>query len=369
MPSHDPQGALRWLDLLSEDGRAAYHGVWRESSFRRPHDHPGFLDMMQPSGYRAAAVVYQHSPLARIVYPFFCCRLNDFPAFRDIQDACMHMVSPYGYGGPLYEGPEAEKGEASLSFEELFNRELARRGFVSEFVREDVFAGRLADRSSGLLIEQQPNVAVRLQRPDEEIWRAYKPKVRKNVNRAKESQLRVEFDRTGRFLPDFVKVYHETMERTAASVYFMIPEEKFRALTNALGPEGGVMYVHVFDADTVVSTELLLLSSDSIYSLLGGTLSSAFMKRPNDLLKHEVIRWGKDNGFKWYVLGGGVSASDGIFQYKESFDPGSIMPFFVRRHVVNPDAYSMLVNRRRAYETEQGNDWTVRADFFPEYLA
>jgi hypothetical protein len=364
-----PEGTFHWFDLRAEPDRAAYYTVWHESSFKRPHDHPSFLDMMQPSFYSPMAVVYQHSSRSRIIYPFYCCCLNDLPAFIELKDRLMHLVSPYGYGGPICDGPQEEHKQASLVFEDLFNKELTRRGFVSEFVREDIFTERLATRSSGQLLEQQPNVVVRLQRSEEEIWRTYKAKVRKNVNRAKESHLRVVFDRTGRYLSDFMKVYYETMERTEASKIFLIPEEKFSALTQTLGLDGGVMFVHVFDADIIVSTELLLLSRDSIYSFLGGTLSAAFMKRPNDLLKHEVIRWGKENGLQWYVLGGGVTPSDGIFRYKEAFDPGSVLPFFVRRNIVKSGSYQMLIDIRRRYEHEQGNNWTARADFFPEYLS
>jgi GNAT acetyltransferase-like protein len=362
-------GTLQWFDLADLRDRAAYHKVWLESTVKRPHDHPHFLEMMKPAFCSPMAAVYQHSPVSRIVYPFNSCCLNELPAFSDIRERLMHLVSPYGYGGPLYEGVPSEYEKASLVFEELLNSELIRRGYVSEFVREDIFRERLAARFSGQLIEQQPNVVVRLGRSDEEIWRTYKAKVRKNVNRAREFNLRVEFDPAGLYLEDFLRVYHETMQRTNASEAFIIHEDRFLSLTQTLGRDGGVMYVHVFDDDAIVSTELLLLSQDTIYSFLGGTLDTAYAKRPNDLLKHEVICWGKNNGFKWYVLGGGVTPSDGIYCYKEAFDPYSIFPFYVRRNVINGDAYQMLIGKRLCYENVMGNNWVARPDFFPEYLS
>lgn len=362
-------GFFRWFDLSGARERALYYNLWIESLSKRPHDHPSFLEMMKPACYSPMAVVYQYSLHSRIIYPFYCRYLNDLPAFSDLDDQYMHLLSPYGYGGPLYEGLQSEQEEASIVFDKLFNNELIIRGFVSEFVREDIFSARLARRYSGALLEQQPNVVVRLQRSDEDIWRSYKAKVRKNVNRARELYLRVEFDRTGQYLQNFLKVYYDTMERTDASKTFIIPEEKFCWLTETLGHDGGMMYVHIFDDDAIVSTELLLLSQDTIYSFLGGTLESAFAKRPNDLLKHEVIRWGRENSFKWYVLGGGVTPSDGIFRYKEAFDPESIVPFFVRRNIINLDVYQLLIEKRFHYESKKGNNWVARPDFFPEYLS
>jgi len=361
--------SFQWLDFSVVNERNKYHNAWIESLSKRPHDHPGFLEMMKPALYRPFAVIYQHSSSSRIIYPFYCCCLKDFPAFSDLNTSYMHMVSPYGYGGPLYEGLQSEHQETSIAFEKIFNDELSKRDFVSEFVREDIFSERLAIRSSGTLVEQQPNVVVRLQRSDEDIWRTYKAKVRKNVNRANEFLLNIKFDRDGEYLAQFIEIYYETMKRTAASKNFMIPEEKFRNITETLGHEGGVMYVHISDGERIVSSEMLLLSPDTIYSFLGGTLEGAFEKRPNDLLKHEVVQWGRKNGFKWYVLGGGLTPLDGIFRYKQAFDPESIFPFYVRKNIVNPDIYQSLVAKRCSFESGVGNNWIARPDFFPEYLS
>lgn len=360
--------SVTWLDLGVAAEAAIYRAAWNASAYRRPHDHPDFLAFMSPAGYSPAAVKFTYGE-ARIVYPFFWCDLSTLPAFSCMCKGTSHLVSPYGYGGALYEGPTELKAEASEIFEESFKRELSSRGVVSEFIREDIFPERLACRASGERRLQQDNVVVRLCRDRNEIWNGYKAKVRKNVARARECGLRVEFDRDGRYLNGFVEVYDETMKRTSASESFLIPKEKFARLTQSLGRDMGLMYAHVFDGDRIISTELLLLSADSIYSFLGGTRDSAFEKRPNDLLKHEVISWGAEHGYKWYVLGGGVAPGDGIFKYKESFDPGGLCPFHVRNIIHDQMKYSALVNSRRNYERASGKDWEPRLGFFPEYLS
>jgi hypothetical protein len=362
-------GTIKWFDFSDGDEKGSYHSIWINSSFKRPHDHPSFLEMMKPAGYCPIAVVYQHSCASRVVYTFNSCCLNDLSAFNKLENKFMHLVSPYGYGGPLYEGNFDEFEAASKQFENLFSQELTQRGFVTEFVREDIFCDRLVKRSVGQVIEQQPNVVVRLEREPDDIWQEYKSKVRKNVNRAIGHGLRVEFDRAGDRLDDFLKIYYETMDRTNASKNFYLSSESFQTLGTSLGKDGGLLYVHVYDGDDIISTELLLLSNDTIYSFLGGTFASAFDKRPNDLLKHEVILWGAQQGFKWYVLGGGATPGDGIYKYKEAFDKESIFPFSVRRIIHNPDAYELLMQTRAKYEKCQGNEWKPNPDFFPEYLS
>jgi CelD/BcsL family acetyltransferase involved in cellulose biosynthesis len=360
---------LRWLDPSRETDAALWLKLWEVSQARRPHDHPGYLLAMTTPGCTPAAVWYRDPSGASVFYPFYCRPLIEAPFPAGASAPLLHLVSPYGYGGPLYQGAPELKEEVSARFDETFRGELVRRGVVSEFEREDVFADRLALRQHGERLEQQLNVVVRLDRDADEIWQGYHPKVRKNVNRALQSGLRVVFDREGAFLDRFLAVYHDTMTRTGAARSFFISKETFKELGASLGAAGGLCYVHVFDGEEMVSTELLLLSRDTIYSFLGGTSAASFEKRPNDLLKHKVIEWGRAHGFRHYVLGGGFLPGDGIFKYKKAFDPGGVVPFFVRKIEHDPRSCSELLQRRLAHETRLGRSWQPRPNFFPAYLS
>ncbi|HJV84470.1 MAG TPA: GNAT family N-acetyltransferase [Noviherbaspirillum sp.] len=360
--------SITWLNLDDGAERAVYEKYWEESEHQRPHDHPGFLELVRPEHYQPAAVVCQHEEGARIIYPFFHCSVNSFLPFREVGQSWRHLVSPYGYGGALFEGKAEHMPAASQAFEFLFSQELKERHFVSEFVREDIFPERLACRTQGE-VEQQPNVLVRLDRAPDDIWSNYKHAVRSNVNRARKSGLRVEFDQSGVHLASFLEIYYQTMTRRSAASSYYFSAERFRQLAFSLGKRKATMYVHVYDQDQIVSSELLLLSHDTIYSFLGGSLASAFAKRPNNLLKHEVILWGGRNGYKWLVLGGGVAPGDELFRFKQSFDPGHVAPFTVRRIVHDPDAFGFLEEVRRRHEHRNGRCWQPAPGFFPQYLA
>lgn len=363
------QGTLHWLDGRLEGDCRAWLELWRASRARRPHDHPGYLRVMASPGCYPAAAAYEHGSGARVLYPFYWRSLTDLPFFpRDASEAT-HLVSPYGYGGPLYEGPLELHREVSEQFEALYRAEAACHGAISEFVREDLFQERLVIRSGGERLEQQPNVVVRLDRDPEEIWRSYHPKVRKNVTRARQHGLRVVFDASGEHLDGFLSIYLGTMERTGAAKSFFLEKGTFELLGATLGVDGGLAYAHVFQGNEIISTELLLLSADTVYSFLGGTLATAFDKRPNDLLKHEVIAWGARRGFRFYALGGGISPGDGMFRYKQAFDPEGIRPFFIRRIIHDPVRYDRLTESRAGYESAAGRTWQPREDYFPAYLS
>ncbi len=85
--------------------------------------------------------------------------------------------------------------------------------------------------------------------------------------------------------------------------------------------------------------------------------------RPGDLLKFEVINWGRASGKKRFVLGGGHTPMDGIFQYKQAFAPDGIEPFYIGKQIFNEEQYNRLIARKR----ELNPAWTPSESFFPQY--
>lgn len=359
--------SITWLSLDSADGRARYLDHWQRSRNRRPHDHPAYLDLVKPNNYTAAAVIYRHGEDASVTYPFFWCEINQFAPFRGIQRPLRHLLSPYGYGGPLYEGDITHKEAVSRAFERALHAELRDRSFVSEFVREDIFQDRLVQRSVGTT-DQFPNVLVKLDRSEQEIWSGYRPAVRRNVTKASRNGLRVVFDPAGKQLDCFTRIYYDTMTRRHASHYYYFTEQAFLDLNASLAPEGAIMFAHALDGDEVVSSELVLLSGTTMYSFLSASLESAFAKRPNNLLKHEIALWGKRNGYRWLVLGGGRTPDDELLRYKRSFDPEHMMPYTMRRIIHSPEDYRRLVEMARVFSGKNVAEASSEVKFFPEYL-
>lgn len=349
--------------------RATWERVWAASGHRRPHDHPAYLEFMCPTGHEPVAVYLAAREGGQVLYPFHLVDLAQVLPDEAGAAGAHHIVSPYGYGGPLYIGPPSLRPPTSALFREAFARFVAAAHVVSEFVREDLFADRLVLREPNGRQLHQDNVVVRLGQPAERQWETYKHKVRKNVKRAQAAGLECRMDEAGAELDSFLRVYHATMTRTNADPMFFIGAESFARLIHALAPQRGLAFVHVLYRGEVISTELLLLSSDTIYSFLGGTLEQYFELRPNDLLKHETIAWGSRRGMRAYVLGGGQAPDDGIFKYKEAFDPTGRLPFHVAKLVHDPALYDALVARRQEHEPRSERPASAAVEFFPAYLA
>jgi predicted N-acyltransferase len=155
------------------------------------------------------------------------------------------------------------------------------------------------------------------------------------------------------------------MDRRDASGFYYFPRSFFERLVADL--KGRFAFFHAIHRGTMISTELVLESAHSLYSFLGGSLAEWYHLRPNDLLKHMIIKWGVQRGKHAFVLGGGYAPGDGICRYKRSFAPKGERGFYVAKIVFDPVAYQLLLGDRRRWEASQGNQWEPDGSFFPLY--
>lgn len=345
---------------------------WRELrqgfSVRRPHDDPAYLDLMSPRDARSRMFYYAGDGF-RVMYPFHLCALDPVVVGPEFSGHSI-IVSPYGYGGPLLQVESVRTGAEDIAkeWQAAWHAWMQRTGVVSEFVREDLRGARLLLRSDGERVLAQQNVIVDLSLDTEARWRSYSAKVRKNVKRARESGLSVEFAIDEGALGAFCDIYYDTMDRRQASDAFYLNADVLRAYIDETRPLEEAVIAQVMHGAESVSTELVLLGSHEAYSFLGGTRAEAFPMRPNDLLKHEVCEWGHARGIGAYVLGGGLEPNDGIFRYKAAFAPYGGVDFFTRRVVANREVYDRIMAYRVVAAQADGGTWSPRPDYFPEFL-
>ena len=195
----------------------------------------------------------------------------------------------------------------------------------------------------------------------ETIWSNFNRKVRKNIKKARREELytKIYFENeiTPYVIDRFYDIYIHTMDRTNATEQYYNSKEK---LTNFIkNCPNNCAIVLTFKDEIAIASEIVLLSNDSLFSFIGGTLSNYFNLRPNEILKHDVIDWGFKKGFKYYVLGGGLGKEDGIYVYKKTFFPNDEHPFVVGKKIINEKIYNELAAMQNSDDNDSG--------FFPIY--
>ena len=357
------RGELRVVDARDPGERAEWIARWSEWPGREVFAHPAYVALEANEETTRARAALFHVDGATVLYPFLQRRLdNEQQSGAASPHAACDITAPYGYGGAFVWGDvidrhPTQRGAVAELFWRAFDEWASGEGVVSEFVRFSLFADTLLPYH-GEVEERLSNVVRDLSLPLEAIWMDVEHKVRKNVKKAQRSGIEIVHD-DGERLDDFLAIYRHTMDRRDALDRYYFPREYFEQLNATL--RGQYAYFHALLDGRVVSTELVLVSADRVYSFLGGTSDDAFEHRPNDLLKYAVIEWAKREGKRHFVLGGGYQPGDGIFRYKRAFAPTGEMPFSVGRRILDPDMYARLVAARSA----TGD--APRAGFFPAY--
>ena len=288
----------------------------------------------------------------RAVNIVFCRDIAQDPKMRGSVEPgiLFDLITPYGYGG--FWGNISDWGKLN----ETYITYCKAKGYVCEFVRFELFSD-YAFHYDGSVESRSHNVVRSLELPLEDIWMDYKQKVRKNVNKANSYHLKCLIESSDVHLDDFLRIYYSTMERTQAEKQFFFSKGFFEDLCEM---KDSFMFFHVVYEGKIISTELVIYGSENCYSFLGGTYQEYMYVRPNDYLKHEIIKWAKEKGLKNFVLGGGYGSDDGIFQYKFALAPHGVVDFYIGRRIFNHDAYDRLVGIR-------GDTLDLEDRFFPLY--
>jgi hypothetical protein len=275
------------------------------------------------------------------------------------------FITPYGYTGPIF-SKNISNSEICQFWKEIdfWHKE---NFVVTEFIRFNLWDNYYFYNSE--ILPTMLNVKGKIL-TEEDQWSSFEYKVRKNVKRALRENLtsRIYYnDIPDNIISEFHEIYISTMQRTNAKETFMYSIDKFQEFIKTNSSYTAI--ITIYHETMPVSSELVLVSRDSIYSFLGGTKEVYFDKRPNDYLKYEAINWARNNNKKYYVLGGGYGFEDGIFKYKRAFFPNDCVSYFTGRKVINYKKYMDLVNRYNNARVKHGLNVIEHGTsaFFPLY--
>ena len=333
--------------------------LWKNYLNKEIYAHPEYLMLEITEGSNACCAVYKNNNEI-VMYPFILRDITYLDYFKDYPFKIYDTITPYGYGGFYYNGNKEKRTIILKMFWEEYSKWAKENNVICEFIRFNLNIDYL-NCYPGQILHNNNNVIVDLTKNIELIYKEFKHKVRKNINRAISYNLKILIDTNGDNIDNFIKIYYKTMNRRNASTYYFFSKEYFLRLNENL--KGNFLYMYVLLDEFVLSAELILLSEINIYSFLGGSNEEFYHLRPNDFLKLKIIEWGIENKKSAFVLGGGYLPNDGIFEYKKSFSPNTIKPFYVGKQIYNKIVYQDLINITK----EKNPLLNPNNQFFPLY--
>ncbi len=204
-------------------------------------------------------------------------------------------------------------------------------------------------------------VYVDLTWPEQQLWRtSFSHACRKNINRSQRENVRVFEAQTMGDIREFHRLYIQTMNGRNALKHYYYSLDYFSTIFEEL--RGSARFVLAEYKNQTVAGILYLHDRDDVYSYLGGADMNFQHVRPTNAVIYDTILWGKREGKRRLILGGGYLPSDGIFRFKASFSPERAR-FFVYKRVHLPEKYAALC---RTWSSTYGKDSQATA-YFPPY--
>jgi Acetyltransferase (GNAT) domain len=267
-------------------------------------------------------------------------------------------VSPYGYPGALYSGPDDPRFVVEALRTGL--DALSESGVVAVFVRLNPLVNTSPLTGIGTVVEHGKTVSIDLTLSDEDRWRQMRANHRRDISRALSLGWAARRDETWEHWATFRRLYHATMERHGAARFYFFDDRYFDRLRDALGER---LHLWVAQKDGTVAAAALFTETCGVVQYHLSGLDWSFTRaHPTKLLIHGVAGWARERGNRRLHLGGGVAgAEDSLFHFKAGFSPLRHR-FRTLRVVLDEAEYGRLVAAR-----DPTLDLTRQTGFFPPY--
>ncbi len=314
----------------------------------------GYVKAFQIHGDGDPYLLYYEGQGLKAIYVY----MRRPTAIEGIYDA----ISPYGYGGVLFEG-DTSVSNLQVFWKE-YTAEMEKEHIVCNFVRyHPVLCNAEPMSSISRVVELGKTVAMDLSSP-EIIWGNIHSKNRNMIRKAEKHGVKIRHGKDIELFKDFRRIYNDTMEKDIAHEYYYFGETFYESIYCDLNDNYEMFYAML--EDEIVAMSIILYGNKQMHYHLSGVVTEYRNLAPSNLLLYKAALWGCEQGFKTFHLGGGVgSHEDSLYKFKAVFNKKSDYRFSIGKQIFDQEKYDELVKIRR--ESDAGFDET--SSFFPLYRA
>lgn len=271
-------------------------------------------------------------------------------------------VTPYGYGGVLFEG---DTSEANLkAFWKAYLDEMAKEHIVDNFVRyHPVLKNAVPMKPISNVIDLGKTIAMDLSSP-ELIWENIHSKNRNMIRKAEKNGIVIEHGQGMELFDKFIEIYNATMDKDHAEEYYYFKRPFYESIHNDLRNNYEMFYAKL--EDKIIAMSIMIFANGRMNYHLSGSDIEYRNLAPSNLLLYKAALWGCEQGFRTFHLGGGVgSGEDSLYKFKAAFNKNSDYQFSIGKQIFDQAKYDELVRIRR--ESDPGFDGS--SSYFPVYRA
>lgn len=269
-------------------------------------------------------------------------------------------ITPYGYGGVLFEGNTSEP--KIKAFWNEYVEMMRSQDIVDNFVRyHPVLANAEQMRSVSDVIDLGKTVAFHLDSLDI-IWENIIPKNRNMIRKAEKNGVEIHHAHDVNLFDDFVRIYNATMDKDNAEPYYYFGSEFYKSIHEDL--QGNYEMFYATLNGKIIAMSIILYANHQMHYHLSGSMMEYRNLAPSNLLLYHAAKWGSEHGFRTFHLGGGVgSGEDNLYKFKAAFNRKSDYRFSIAKMIFNQEKYNALVEERASRDPS----FDRGSRFFPLY--
>lgn len=282
------------------------------------------------------------------------------PIFRELEHGkYFDAITPYGYGGFIFNGNPTDSQIAVLSKE--LSKSLKECNIISLFFRFHPIL-KNANYSHNIcdVIDLGKTISIDLKDKDT-IWSNITSKNRGKIRKAEKLGVEIHHGKGRKLLNIFKDIYESTMKDDNADEYYFFPDCFYTAIDTYLNNNYEIFYASL--NGKIISMAIFIFANGQLHYHFSGSLREYRSYSPGNLLLYQVAIWGVENGYKIMHLGGGVgSEEDSLYKFKAAFNRNSDNQFSIGKLIIDPIQYNYLISIR---EKEQAFD--KESNYFPIY--
>ena len=271
-------------------------------------------------------------------------------------------VTPYGYGGVLFEGDASE--EKRQAFWKEYLAKMEEEHIADNFVRyHPVLKNAVPMKAISNVIDLGKTIAFDLS-STEVIWENIISKNRNMIRKAEKNGIEIHHGKDLELFKDFRRIYNATMDKDNAEEYYYFGDKFYESIHNDLRDNYEMFYA-VLNGE-IIAMSIMLFANKQMHYHLSGSMIEYRNLAPSNLLLYKAALWGCEHGYKTFHLGGGVgSGEDNLYKFKAAFNKNSDYQFSIGKQIFNQEKYDELVKIRR----ESDASFDESSHFFPLYRA
>ena len=269
-------------------------------------------------------------------------------------------VTPYGYGGVLFEGNTSE--ENLQAFWKAYVDKMRKEGIVDNFVRyHPVLANAIPMKHISTVIDLGKTVAFDLSSSDV-IWENIISKNRNMIRKAEKNGIEIHHGKDLKLFEVFKRIYNATMEKDHAEDYYFFDDAFYESIHRDLHDNYEMFYALL--NGEIIAMSIMLFANNQMHYHLSGSLIEYRNLAPSNLLLYKAALWGCEQEFKSFHLGGGVgSGEDNLYKFKAAFNRNSDYQFSIGKEIFDQEKYDELV----ALRASKDDSFNKESKFFPLY--